>query len=298
MVAKKTGSSGEALPVRVVTFNVRYAAPRPMPNEKSWQVRCPKICTQLDFITRGHDSPFLCLQEVLYPQLLDIQAGLGEGWGYVGIGRDDGDRLGELSPVFYRVDTWKCEVFKNYWLSETPDRPSKGWDAALPRIVTVGEFVHKRTGQRAVVMSTHFDHLGVVAREQSAKLILRIAAQWAEERASSPPAAVILGGDFNSNPSDNAYKSMVAKGSGMADAHALVPAEKRYGNELTYTSFDEPDQQAVRIDFIFVKVPSDVKVTTFGVLTNRFDDGVFLSDHRPVVADLEVRAAKGSSASS
>ncbi|KAH6689393.1 endonuclease/exonuclease/phosphatase family protein [Verticillium dahliae] len=213
MVAKKTGSSGEALPVRV-----------------SWQVRCPKICTQLDFITRGHDSPFLCLQEVLYPQLLDIQAGLGEGWGYVGIGRDDGDRLGELSPVFYRVDTWKCEVFKNYWLSETPDRPSKGWDAALPRIVTVGEFVHKRTGQRAVVMSTHFDHLGVVAREQSAKLILRIAAH------------------------------MVAKGSGMADAHALVPAEKRYGNELTYTSFDEPDQQAVRIDFIFVKVPSDVKV--------------------------------------
>ncbi|CRK20582.1 hypothetical protein BN1723_000395 [Verticillium longisporum] len=79
MVAKKTGSSGEALPVRVVTFNVRYAAPRPMPNEKSWQVRCPKICTQLDFITRGHDSPFLCLQEVLYPQLLDIQASGARG---------------------------------------------------------------------------------------------------------------------------------------------------------------------------------------------------------------------------
>ncbi|KAM0327623.1 hypothetical protein ACHAQA_005916 [Verticillium albo-atrum] len=299
MVAKKIVSSADAvLPIRVVSFNVRYASPKPLPKEKPWNVRCPRICAQLDFTTRGHDSAFLCLQECLYPQLQDIQAGLGPAWAHIGVGRDDGARNGELSPVFYRTDTWKCEIARNYWLSDTPEKPSRGWDAALPRIVTVGEFVHKRTGQKAVVLSTHFDHIGVRAREQSAKLLLRIVNQWTEERPSNPPAVVLIGGDFNSNPEDRSYKTIVAKGSGMADAFTLVPKEKRYGNEITYTSFDEPNQTAVRIDFIFVQDPSPVKVTAFGVLTNRFDDGVFLSDHRPVVADVEIPATLGSSSSS
>ncbi|GJD03749.1 endonuclease/exonuclease/phosphatase [Colletotrichum higginsianum] len=137
-------------------------------------------------------------------------------------------------------------------------------------------------------MSTHFDHKGVVAREESAKLILNVAREWSKGANGKPPTTVLLAGDFNSTPADNAYKTMVAPESGMVDVSAQVPEEKRYGNELTYTSFDEPNEEPQRIDFLFVKNPSPVTIRTFGVLSNKFDDDVFLSDHRPVVADVEI----------
>ncbi|KAK1969752.1 endonuclease/Exonuclease/phosphatase [Colletotrichum eremochloae] len=291
MLVKLGSPEMEAAPsmlLRIVTQNVRYATEHPTPKEKPWSVRGPKLCNQLDFITSGHESAFICLQEVLYSQIEDVRSYLGPAWGYIGLGRDDGKRRGEFSPVFYQVDRWKCERNETLWLSKTPQKPSRGWDAALNRIVTIGEFLDKATDTRVVVMSTHFDHQGVVAREESAKLLLKIAREWGQGANGKPPTAVLLAGDFNSTPEDNAYKTMVAPDSGMVDVSTQVPEEKRYGNKLTYTSFDEPDEEPLRIDFLFVKEPSPVTVKTFGVLSNKFDDDVYLSDHRPVVADIEI----------
>lgn len=165
-----------------------------------------------------------------------------------------------------------------------------GRDAALPRIVTMGQFRHRLTGARVVVLSTHFDHQGVKAREESARLILELTDSWVGEVESPgrgrPP--VFLGGDFNSTPEDRAYQTMTAPGVGMTDISTLIPEDKRYGNELTYSSFNEPDQVPKRIDFLFVKDTSAIRFLTFGVLANQFDDGVFLSDHRAVIADIEI----------
>ncbi|GKT48886.1 uncharacterized protein ColSpa_09067 [Colletotrichum spaethianum] len=300
MLVKLDDSEAAVAPpmmLRIVTQNVRYATKHPTPKEKPWSFRGPKLCNQLDFITSGHESAFICLQEVLYSQLEDVQSYLGSAWGHIGLGRDDGKRRGEFSPVFYQVDRWKCERSKTLWLSKTPEKPSRGWDAALNRVVTVGEFLDKQTDTRVVVMSTHFDHQGVVAREESAKLLLKIAQEWGKGSNGKPPTAVLLAGDFNSTPEDNAYKTMVAQDSGMVDVSTQVPEEKRYGNEITYTSFDEPNEKPTRIDFLFVKNPSPVTIRTFGVLSNKFDDDVYLSDHRPVVADVEIpvlRTAKSS----
>ncbi|OLN97506.1 hypothetical protein CCHL11_01293 [Colletotrichum chlorophyti] len=290
LVKLDTPATAAVIPMllRIVSQNVRYATKHPTPKEKPWSSRGPKLCNQLDFITTGHESAFICLQEVLYSQLQDIQSYLGPAWSHIGLGRDDGKRGGEFSPIFYQVDRWACERNETIWLSKTPEKPSRGWDAALKRVVTVGEFVDRRTASRVVVMSTHFDHQGVVAREESAKLILEIVREWSKGANGKPPTAVLLAGDFNSTPDDNAYRTMVAPESGMADVSTKVAREKRYGNELTYTSFDEPNEKPKRIDFLFVKDPSPVTIRTFGVLSNRFDDGVYLSDHRPVVADVEI----------
>lgn len=279
------------MPFRIITFNIRYATGSPVSGEERWPVRCPRLCTQLRFNVAGHPAAFICLQEALAGQVRDVQHGLGAGWAHIGVGRDDGVTKGEFSPVFYNQAVWNCERSQTYWLSPTPLRPSRGWDAVLPRIVTMGQFVHRTSGARVVVLSTHFDHRGLKAREESARLILQLADEWVGEgsaHAGRPRPPVFLGGDFNSTPSDRAYRTMTAPGTGMTDIATLFRDEDRYGNELTYSSFGEPNEVAKRIDFLFVKDTSDIKFVTFGVLANRFDDGVFISDHRAVIADLEI----------
>lgn len=273
------------LPLRVLSFNIRYANPHPVKNEAPWPERLPHLATTLRFLTSQNPNAFLCHQEVLHSQLQDISRELGPSWSHIGIGRDGGND-GEFSPVFYQPATWKCEKEKTAWLSPTPDRPSRGWDAALKRIVTMGLFSHRTTGARVVVMSTHFDHVGTEARAQSAKLILEFVAEWRQLEGPDKPLAVVLGGDFNSTPEDEGYRTMTAPGTGMLDTKELVDADRRYGNDLTYTSFGEANSK--RIDFLFVTSELAVDVTQYGVPANRFDDGVYISDHRPVVVDLEI----------
>ncbi|KAG6066566.1 hypothetical protein E4U32_005743 [Claviceps aff. humidiphila group G2b] len=304
------------LPLRLITQNIRFAANHTArsPGEHPWPIRCPKLCTQLHFLSASHNSPFLCLQEVLHAQLLDIQAHLGPHWSYIGRGRGPHETDEEYSPIFYRVDTWTCRRSETRWLSETPDRPSKGWDAALNRIVTMGLFEHRETGVRVVVMSTHFDHRGTEARMRSARLLVRFAGEWSKAEGDEdededeedkeddeekmvagarlkppPPSAVLVAGDFNSQPGEEAYRTMTAPGTGMVDLSEMVPEGRRYGNYVTYTSFGEVGEVPLRIDFLFVREGMGVEVETFGVLGNSFDDLVRVSDHRPVVSDLRVR---------
>jgi endonuclease/exonuclease/phosphatase family metal-dependent hydrolase len=131
-------------------------------------------------------------------------------------------------------------------------------------------------------MSTHLDHQGEVAREESARLLLKLANAW-----SNPCTPLFLGGDFNSTPTGRAYKILAAPGSGMRDISELVPDDAKYGNpHITYTSFGQPDEKPGRIDFLFAQNPQGLKFSTFSILPNRFDDQVYLSDHRPVVADV------------
>lgn len=280
----------ETAPLRIITFNIRYATTTPVSGEQLWNVRCPRLCTQLRFATAGHSAAFICLQEALANQVADVQAEMGSSWAHIGVGRDDGVAAGEFSPVFYNIDLWNCERSRTYWLSPTPEKPSRGWDAVLPRIVTMGLFRHRHTGMRVVVLSTHFDHRGLKAREESARLILKLTDAWITDASAQgharPP--VLLGGDFNSTPADKAYQTMTAHGTGMTDISVLIARDHRYGNEVTYSSFGEPGEVPKRIDFLFVKNTSGIKFLTFGVLANRFDDGIYLSDHRATIADMEI----------
>ncbi|EQB56506.1 endonuclease/Exonuclease/phosphatase [Colletotrichum gloeosporioides Cg-14] len=279
----------DTIPLRIITLNVRYAVKRTLiPNEEPWDVRCPRLAAQLRIHTFGQTNTFVCIQEAQHQQLLDLHSELGSRWGYIGRGRADGEVDGEFSPIFYRTDCWDLKKTHTYWLSPTPDIPSCAWGATISRIVTIGLFRHKGSSTKVVVMSTHLDHRSAEARSESAKLLLRLARQW-QTKASTDDQAVVpvfLGGDFNSGPAEEPHRLLTAEPDGMSDLKNLVPKSHRYGNNITYTTFGEAEPTI--IDHLFVLNPTGIEFHNFGVLSNRFDDGVYYSDHRPVIADMEI----------
>lgn len=279
-------------PLRLITYNIRYANPSPVKGEELWHIRGPKLCAQLKFLAAAQPSTFICLQEATYPQLKDIHAVLGTSWAYIGCGRSDGKKEGEFNPIFYRPSAWTCLHSKTYWLSDTPDVPSKGWDANLPRIVTTGTFKHTTHPIDPVkIMCTHLTYQGDTAKQNSANILVKLARDFNKN------STVFLAGDFNSRPNSDVYRTLTGF---FTDIREKVPEVERYGNaEVTYSSFGEPDEEPGRIDYLFQvqkkgveggnrDAREGVRNLTYAILSNRFDDGVFLSDHRAVVADLEI----------
>ena len=286
-LSSASGSSS-ALSFRVLTHNIRYATKSPFEGEEVWSVRRPRLTNELRFNTRHIPEAFICCQEVLHEQLQDLVGDLnsrGEQWTYIGVGRDDGKRAGEYSPIFYRPHVWELLNFTTVWLSETPEVPSRGWDAASVRILTVGEFRHIQTGKLTTALNTHLDDQGSTSRLQSAKII----ADRARDLSKEGTIPVFLAGDFNSEPGQEAYQHMVSE-TPFVDAFDQVPPTDHYGNEDTYTGFGSGPPQ--RLDFIFT-LSSDEStssypwtVTGYACLANKFEDGVYSSDHRAVVVDM------------
>ncbi|KAF5559565.1 hypothetical protein FPHYL_7014 [Fusarium phyllophilum] len=270
--------------VRLITYNIRLAPNKPQWGEERWPVRRPRLTAQINYETSGRPESIVCMQEALYPQIQDIQQDLGSEWNYYGIGRRGG-QSDEFSPIFYRPSVWNIEDKKTYWLSDTPEKVgSRGWDAAFPRIVTVARFQHAATGNRMVYMCTHFDHKGKKARANSAKLITDIAETWSIHDGETMP--VFIGGDLNSSPSGAAYKHLAKT---MNDVKSLVPQSKRYGHSsYTYTGFTTVPWDDMYLDHIFVHDPTGIEFKAFAVVNSRYEDGVFISDHRPVVVDVRL----------
>lgn len=178
----------------VGTYNIRYDNPNDRKEGNAWAQRCPQLC---DFINFEQPAVF-GTQEVLATQLHDLLQGL-EGYAYIGVGRDDGREEGEYAAIFYRKDLLKLLDSGNFWLSQTPDRPSLGWDAACIRICTWGKFEDKTTGKQFYFFNTHMDHVGTVARRESTRLILQRIGQLAKSQPT------ILTGDFNVDQTDEIY---------------------------------------------------------------------------------------------
>ena len=291
------------LPIRLLTHNIRYATKNPFQGEELWDVRKNRLINELNFNTTHILEAIICLQEVLHEQLQDILSELnpdGE-WHYIGVGREDGDQAGEYSPVLYRPSVWHLQESKTIWLSETPDRPSKGWDAASTRILTIGKFEHHQSKKLLVAMNTHLDDQGSRSRLESAKIITEQVAVMSSQTFQGPPVSVFLTGDLNSEPHMEAYQYLLEH-SPMVDVQTMVPLKNRYGHVDTFTGFGHEDSPPTRIDFIFIKdenrpadntlkdtVDTQWVVRNYAVLENRFDDGVYCSDHRAVVADLLLR---------
>lgn len=277
--------STEPLNIRFYTHNIRYDNNGLWENEKPWNDRKTYVASSIKFNSRNVNT-VVTLQEVLHNQVEDLTELLGEDWSYYGVGREDGLTKGEYSPIFYKNTDWKLLESKTFWLSETPDKPSKGWDAALERIVSWVHLEHKHTGIKVNVFSTHFDHQGVVARKESTKLIIS-----KTKSINSSPS--FFGGDFNTEPTDEPYK--------IASKHLLDARKEvhrdidRYGHYegFTYTGFDGGIVERAKVlDYLWVDKKDtqndkgySLKVEDFAVLHSEFN-GVYMSDHRPVVADV------------
>nr|MDA3928185.1 endonuclease/exonuclease/phosphatase family protein [Prolixibacteraceae bacterium] len=162
------------------------------------------------------------------------------------------------------------------WLSDTGNVGSMGWDAAYPRICTYGLFEHKETNQKIWVLNTHFDHIGNVARQESAQLILRKI-----KTLNTEIYPVALMGDFNLTPLTKPIQSIKKQ---MKDAFD-VSQKQHYGPTGTFNGFDPNNKLDTRIDYIFVQ---NIKVNSIIHIDDKRDDGFFISDHLPVLCKLQL----------
>ncbi|KAM0808204.1 hypothetical protein AB5N19_08546 [Seiridium cardinale] len=235
------------LPLRLVSFNIRYAAnaTERMYNEKPWADRPQPVVDQLTNAITGAPlgvQTIIGLQEVLYTQLQDLRRGLGDDWAYIGVGRDDGKQAGEFNPIFYRKSDVRLLYNVTKWLSPTPDKPSYGWKASSRRIINVGVFEHMATAKRFISANTQLDDVSMEARTKGAQVALNVIK---DIQKTWGPLAVSLTGDFNSQPgSQDAYATV--KNSGyLAEVYTTAKASQRFGEYNTYTGFDPAKQDQV-----------------------------------------------------
>lgn len=251
----------------LMTFNIRFDNPADGIN--AWPMRKDAV---VEMLKRGKVE-IVGLQEALFNQLNDLKTGL-PGFTWFGNGRDDGKGAGEFCAILYDSSWFEFMDGKTFWLSSEPDRPgSKGWDAACPRIVTWVRLKNKETGGSFVVLNTHFDHIGEVARNNSALIV----SQLANKLASSEP--VILLGDFNANPESKVF-SIISEKSGLAEASTKIKDYKPL-TDCTYTGFN--GEACEHIDFIWIS--PNIQPIDYQILENKLGINR-LSDHKPIMAVL------------
>lgn len=278
--------------VRTMTFNIRQE--NDIDGENGWSYRKEKVSSMIKF----HHVDIVGMQEAFYSQIEDLTRLLPE-YDYIGVGREDGHKLGEFVPIFYKKDKYELLDSGFFWLSENPDiSGSIGWDAACERVTTWGKFLDKQQEQTFYFFNTHFDHVGKVAVVESAYLILDKIKELTDDN------PIILTGDFNDISTSEAYKTLISKvdKTGKSIDNFLVDTESisengHHGPSFTFHDFmanklfvkeerlsmEDSYDFLAPIDFIFVN--KYIKVLTHGILADNWD-GKFPSDHMPIVSDI------------
>jgi len=265
---KAFGQSKKETPINIITYNIRMNTAGD--GENAWPLRKEKVTGLLKF----HQADIFNVQEALPEQMDDLTTLMPE-FDHVGIGRDDGKRAGEHMAIFFKKSRFEKLDDGMFWLSETPDKPGFGWDAACNRTCTWIKLRDKITKKCFLVLDTHLDHRGMKAREEGVKLILSRIPELNKEN-----LPLIFTGDFNlvkeSAPVQDVLKVL-------NDAHdkSLTPP---YGPEGTSGGFAVRGKSRV-IDFIFIN--QKVTVLRHGVLSDSFNM-FYPSDHLPVLAEVRL----------
>ena len=254
--------------VSVMTYNIKLDYPKE--GENSWTNRKPFFINQLKFYT----PDILGVQEVLPNQMKDMDSLLVD-YNFVGVGRDDGKDKGEYSAIFYNKKMFKVLKSSTFWLSDTPENVSMGWDAVCNRVCTYALLKKKKTNKKLWVFNTHFDHVGAEARKNSAILIIK---KIKEINTNNLP--VVLMGDFNM---EAAHESIQYVKTYLKDSQEI--SKIVFGPTGTYNGFNFNEPVTRRIDFIFVSLR--VNVNKYAVLSDS-KDCKYPSDHLPVYVDIEL----------
>ncbi len=257
-------------PMNVITYNIRYN--NPGDKENSWPNRRAEVIRLL----KTYKADIFSVQEALYDQVMNLKEGMS-GFEYVGVGRDDGNINGEFTAIYYNSNRYTLMEDGTFWLSKTPQVPSKSWDAALNRICTWARFKEKESWKSFYVFNTHFDHKGVTARKKSAELILKKIVEITDRK-----DPVLLTGDFNLTPME---KPLVLIRQRMKDSRQVSQTVPQ-GPLGTFNGFDIKSPLDTRIDYIFVN--KLVEVNKYSVLTDS-KDGRYPSDHLPVAIEIQLK---------
>ena len=254
--------------MNIMSYNIRYNNPgdgvNAWPNRKDW----------VKELVAYHDTDILCVQEALKEQVDYLLK--DSPFELEGVGRDDGQTKGEYTAILYNKDRFRKQQSGTFWLSETPEKPSKGWDAHIIRICTWVRLRDRQTQKEFYVFNTHYDHMGVIARERSSELIVKKITQIAGK------LPVILTGDLNTVPETQPIKVLEAY---LKDAKNVSKA-KPYGPEGTFNGFKFDAGLKERIDYIFVN--DRVEVRKFAVLSDS-KDLRYPSDHLPVLVKVSLK---------
>ena len=269
-IAVPAGAAPSCDPLRVMSYNIRLDIESDGVNR--WANRRDQFIGQIKVM----QPAILGLQEVVPGQKTDLERSL-PGYAFLGLPRDDGKTKGESSNLAIDRRLFRVRSSGTFWLSETPATPSKGWDAAYPRVATWAHLVRRSNGRRILALNTHLDNAGEQARLLGARQI----ANWlvANRRAGE---AVVVTGDFNTAPGSLPVRELTHNALGLRDAREA--AQLSVGPEGTFNAFKAIPENAERIDYVLVD-PS-LTVRSHAVLAWLIEGGRVASDHFPVVADL------------
>lgn len=248
----------------VISYNIRLGEAKDGTN--SWAFRYP--ASQMMVMDQLPD--IMGLQEAYLYQAAYLKE-YCKGYNYVGVGREDGRKSGEIMAIFYRKETVKLLKWGTWWLSDTPKKPSMGWDAACKRTATWALMKDKRTGQKFYYVNTHLDHVGWEAREKGLRLIVDKIAGMNKEG-----LPLVVTGDFNMTPERPEFAPLTRE---MVSAR-----ETAYKTDhlATFHAWGKEDTQI--IDYIFYKGFSSC--VEYETIRKSYFDRKFISDHYPIRAVL------------
>lgn len=258
----------ETTRIQVMSYNLRYGDTGLLIEENSRKYPLTESINE-------HKPDFLGVQEANEPWM-EVLPELLPDYDFVGVGRDDGVAAGERAAIFYLSDKWAVLDSGDFWLSDTPEEPSFGWGANNRRICTWAYLQNLVTGEVVAHFNTHLDHQSAEARVNGTRLIL--------DRIAQSPYPVVFTGDLNFPEGSELYDEI--ESTSLADSKFLASEVLPYGT-INYF-LPNVDDLGVVIDFIFVQ-PEHFNVLKYEVDYSRKIDGVAVSDHYPVIADMELR---------
>ncbi|WP_339627669.1 endonuclease/exonuclease/phosphatase family protein [uncultured Maribacter sp.] len=260
-------NKGFSQDISVLTYNIKWDNTNDTVN--NWNDRKDAMVSLL----KHYQPSIIGMQEVVNGQLNYLVTNL-PNFASIGVGREDGKEKGEYSPILYDTQLLKVLKSSTFWLSDTPDKISVGWDAALERICTYALFEDLKTKKQFWVFNTHFDHIGVVAREKSAELIV---SKMKDINVDNLP--VVLMGDLNLTPDETPILYLK---DALTDGQSIT--EKTfYGPTGTFNGFDQDRVLTNRIDYIFV---DSFNVLEYMHIDDRMENNKHISDHLPVLATI------------
>ena len=257
--------------LKMMTYNIRLDVA--FDGENDWSHRKDFFTSQIQF----YEPDIFGVQEATPNQVIDISNALLQ-YEKIGIGRE-GIGKGESSNIYYKKDRFMVKNEITFWLSETPNEISKGWDAACNRVCTFGLFEDIKTNKAFWVFNTHLDHIGEIARSKGIELILSKITQV--NKANLP---VFFMGDFNSQPEENRILELKKI---MNDSREFC-LEKPFGPIGTFNNFQYNEPVTKRIDYIFLSKNSGFTIQKYAVFSDA-KNLRFPSDHFPVLIEISIQ---------
>ena len=253
----------------IITYNIKYDDNSK--GENSWNVRKAPL---LELITT-FSPDIIGIQEGLIHQVEFLDSKMND-YKYVGVGRDDGNRKGEFCAIFFNEKKYNLLNNATFWLSENPNEVSIGWDAAMERICTYALLETINGGNKIWVFNTHFDHVGNIAREESAKLLLKKI-----KMLNIQEEPVLLMGDFNALEKSKVIHILRQ---GLNDTMLDTDIEHK-GPVGTFNNFLNNQEIIKRIDYIFSK---GFQTILHQHVDKKLDNGNHISDHLPVFIKVKI----------